>query len=52
MNTRWGTAERGQGKCREIMNKKKDRGAGKVLNQERFLRMATCVAKKVNCWEA
>ena len=28
----WGTAERGQGKCREIMNKKKDRGAGKVLN--------------------
>lgn len=32
MNTRWGTAERGLHKCREIMNKKKDRGAGKVLN--------------------
>lgn len=32
MNTRWGTAERGLHKCREIMSKKKDRGAGKVLN--------------------
>lgn len=28
----WGTAERGMHKCREIMSKKKDRGAGKVLN--------------------
>lgn len=28
----WGTAERGLHKCREVMNKKKDRGAGKVLN--------------------
>jgi hypothetical protein len=28
----WGVAEMGYGKCREVMDKKKDRGSAKVIN--------------------
>ena len=32
LNITWGVAEMGYGKCREVMDKKKDRGSAKVIN--------------------
>lgn len=44
-DSHWQVCEVSRGTCREVMNKKKDRGAGKVVNQMRFLPAETPVSK-------